>query len=82
MNLGSLGRLAARLLDVLGDFLGVGFDLSVELDHTDTAISLVENPFLHERLHHDIYCRLPLWVGSSVSWISELQLGLIGDLEV
>jgi hypothetical protein len=54
--------------------------LSVGLDRVDTAISLIENMLFRRRLLHHIDCRLPSWLGSSVTSISELMLGLIGDL--
>ena len=57
----------------------MGFVLSVALDRVDMAISLFENSLLRRRHLHQIDCRLPLWLGSSVTWISKLELGLIGD---
>jgi len=41
--------------------------------------SLFENSLLRRRLLHHIDCRLPSWLGSSVTWISELELGFNGD---
>jgi hypothetical protein len=61
------------------DWLWVGFDFSIGLDRADTAISHLENSLLRPRLHQHIDCWLPSLLGSIVTWISEFELGFIGD---